>query len=366
MKRCFVISPIGSEDSAVREHADDVFDYIIAPAMKRHGIEPFRSDHLLEHGKITDQMFGAILNYDLCVAVLTGYNPNVFYEMAIAQCAARPVIMLIEKGRDLPFDIRDQRCVSYTLKPRPLFEGVYVNEIAAHIESLERINWKVTVPFGVLTPLGGRDADESRPRFLERAMDFGRADDRLRLLQETEQVFEVMGMNQNGWLRIRGFQDLLIRKLAAGCKVRVLIMHQDNPALKQFVNDAIPELTYDQAVSDIKSVYQYFQKLADTNPNIEVRQILRGCLHTQLTRTDQQAIMTQYLYSRRPGWSPLWQCARNSSLYEMVAEEFQTLWEANGPPPAPVPLPPAGATPARSNAQPRLRPRRGITPRAES
>ncbi len=43
-------------------------------------------------------MFKSILHGDLCVAVLTGYNPNVFYELAIAQAAACPTIILIEKG----------------------------------------------------------------------------------------------------------------------------------------------------------------------------------------------------------------------------------------------------------------------------
>ena len=44
-------------------------------------------------------MIGSILGDDLCIAVITGQNPNVFYELAIAQCAARPVIILVEKGQ---------------------------------------------------------------------------------------------------------------------------------------------------------------------------------------------------------------------------------------------------------------------------
>ena len=77
--RCFIISPIGDEGSPEREHADDVFDFIIAPAMEECGIKAFRSDHLFESGKISDQMFRSIVQEDLCVAVLTGFNPNVFY-----------------------------------------------------------------------------------------------------------------------------------------------------------------------------------------------------------------------------------------------------------------------------------------------
>ena len=32
-KRCFVISPIGAEGSPTRQHADDVYDFIIKPAL---------------------------------------------------------------------------------------------------------------------------------------------------------------------------------------------------------------------------------------------------------------------------------------------------------------------------------------------
>ena len=44
-RRCFVISPIGAERSEVREHADDVFEFIIKPAMDQLGINAYRSDH---------------------------------------------------------------------------------------------------------------------------------------------------------------------------------------------------------------------------------------------------------------------------------------------------------------------------------
>lgn len=70
-RKCFVISPIGAEGSEVREHADDVFDFIIRPAMDKCRIRAVRSDHLREPGKISDHMFSEILSDQLCVAVLT-------------------------------------------------------------------------------------------------------------------------------------------------------------------------------------------------------------------------------------------------------------------------------------------------------
>ena len=70
MKECFVISPIGPDNSSVRKHANEVFDYIIKPAMDDCGMVAVRSDHLDEPGKISDQMFRRIFGADLCIAVL--------------------------------------------------------------------------------------------------------------------------------------------------------------------------------------------------------------------------------------------------------------------------------------------------------
>jgi hypothetical protein len=142
MKRCFVISPIGEEGSEIRDHANDVFDYIIKPAMEECNILPIRSDQLLEPGKITDQMIREILNDDLCIAVLTFYNPNVFYELAIAQSFERPVVILIEKGQSLPFDVRDFRCVKYDFKPKSIVEKIHAKEIVDHLKKIEANGWK--------------------------------------------------------------------------------------------------------------------------------------------------------------------------------------------------------------------------------
>lgn len=141
--RCFVISPISTHDSEIREHVDDVFDFIIKPAALECGVEAYRADHLQEHGRITDQMFKSILNENFCIALLTGHNPNVFYELAIAQSVGKPVVILIEKGADLPFDVQDIRCVQYDLKPRALHNGSYKSELVAHIRGIQSQGWIV-------------------------------------------------------------------------------------------------------------------------------------------------------------------------------------------------------------------------------
>lgn len=343
MKKCFVISPIGAEGTATREHADDVFDYIIRPAMEECGLAAYRSDHLHEPGKISDQMFRAILQDDLAVALLTGYNPNVFYELAVAQCAARPVVILLEKGQPLPFDIKDLRCVYYDLKPRSLFERTFVKQLVGHVRAFEAGGWKGTSPVGGIDLSG--DAGTAGPvRFYSRSMDFGSPEVWLKVLRDTERVFEVMGLALGSWKHGKGFSELLVAKARAGCRVRVLLSHPDNPALREQINPQIPEEAFDITSRKIIEMVDFFRGLARTTANIEVRQIRSGCPHFQLTRTDQFAVAIQYLYSESTHYSPLCQYPVGSPLYATMAQEFESLWRRNAEPEPTMPLArPAGA-----------------------
>jgi len=142
-RRCFVISPIGEEGSAVRAHADDVLEFIIRPALSRCDVVAVRADQIAESGTITDEMFREIVNADVCVVLLTGFNPNVFYELAVAQSAACPVILLIEKGLALPFDVKDMRCVQYEMVPiSRLVKGIYADRVHEMLEEIKHQGWK--------------------------------------------------------------------------------------------------------------------------------------------------------------------------------------------------------------------------------
>jgi hypothetical protein len=133
MRRCFVISPIGSSDTSTRENADAVFDFIIQPALQELGIEAIRADKLAGPGQITEQMIAAIVDYDFCIADLSGHNPNVFYELALAQAAERPVILMKLQGEPVPFDVRHYRLVEYDLKPRSLMTRKWIPVLSDHV-----------------------------------------------------------------------------------------------------------------------------------------------------------------------------------------------------------------------------------------
>ena len=150
--KCFVISPIGEEGSDVRQHADDVFKYIIEPAMKECGIEAVRSDQLDKPGLISEQMFCFIFEADLCIAVLTNHNPNVFYELAVAHSAQRPVIILIEKGQQLPFDVSGLRAIRYDLGLRSYEARTHINSIINYVKAFATEGWKAPDVFSAYRP----------------------------------------------------------------------------------------------------------------------------------------------------------------------------------------------------------------------
>jgi hypothetical protein len=140
--KCFVISPIGEDGSDIRTHADEVFDNIIQPALESFKIEPMRSDQMKEPGKISDQMYRAIFEFDLCIAVLTFGNPNVYYELAVAQSASRPVVILVEKGSKLPFDVKDFRSLTYDLKISAYRDKTHINRLVSMLQELKEAGWR--------------------------------------------------------------------------------------------------------------------------------------------------------------------------------------------------------------------------------
>lgn len=327
MKKCFVISPIGEEGSAVREHADDVYDYIIRPAMDECSVECLRSDHLHEPGKISEQMFREIFNSDVCVAVLTGHNPNVFYELALAQASGRPVIVLIEKSEELPFDIRDLRCVAYDLKPRSLFDRVYARQVASHINNLERLNWKVDSPFGESLQLAAFQQVDDKPTYFPRYSALGGTDDWLKIIQGATERCDLMSLTLDSWKNRNGFREALVQKAASGCRVRLLQMHSENPMLADFAAEP-KSFKYVAPLASLTA--EFFGSLEKESRNIEFRQIRQGCPHFRIILVDDQAFMSPYLFCN--GNSPLFRTTEECPLYETIEAEFDGLWNLNQEP----------------------------------
>lgn len=172
MKKCYIIRPIGQEGSDLRTHVDETINYIINPALKKCGIKPYtildfistevslepgllseRGFRLLSEQKLkflSDQVYKAIITMDLCIAILTFPDPNVFYELGIAHFESRPVIKLMEREiyKNAPFVLRKMKdFILYIYNYLPLrsvfYDNTYTNQIVDYVKDLKAAEWKV-------------------------------------------------------------------------------------------------------------------------------------------------------------------------------------------------------------------------------
>jgi hypothetical protein len=116
--RCFIISPIGDLISEVHARSELVRKHIILPATRKAGIadeDVTRADQIPQPGIITSQIIQHLYDDELVVADLTDHNANVFYELAIRHATRKAVVLLIQKGERIPFDVAPNRAIHYNL-----------------------------------------------------------------------------------------------------------------------------------------------------------------------------------------------------------------------------------------------------------
>lgn len=140
-KTCFVISPIGKEDSKERQLADDLFELIVEPALEKYDFNIIRADKISASSSITSDIIQLIQNADLCIVDLTGTNPNVMYECGRRHETAMPSIMLMQQGQKLPFDVSDIRAITYSVESgRTVLSAV--KTIQAYVDNLMQAGWE--------------------------------------------------------------------------------------------------------------------------------------------------------------------------------------------------------------------------------
>jgi hypothetical protein len=159
--------------------------------MRELQIEPYRGDHLQAPGAVLEQVIQSILKEEFCVAILTGHNPNVFYELAVAQCAIRPVIMMIRKGENPPFNVAKDRCIEYDFDPDAIAAGTYVNQLVAQVRALEQSGWVVPALLPAPSPRipsitvaeNNNHLTEEIGRYLEQQRRLGKPPQRAKVIQ---------------------------------------------------------------------------------------------------------------------------------------------------------------------------------------
>ena len=95
-------------------HPEFEEDYIvIKKTCDEVGLNCLRGDESYFSSDIFSQMLRLIVSSNLIIANINGRNPNVLYELGVAQALDKPVILLSRKPEQLPIDIQSKRFLIY-------------------------------------------------------------------------------------------------------------------------------------------------------------------------------------------------------------------------------------------------------------
>jgi hypothetical protein len=86
---------------------------LIKPTAETFGLKVLRANDIYSPGVITEQIKAAIHQSRICIADITGKNPNVLYEVGIAHTLGKPTILLSQRIEEIPFNLRALRVVIY-------------------------------------------------------------------------------------------------------------------------------------------------------------------------------------------------------------------------------------------------------------
>lgn len=134
-KKCFIIMPISTPEGYPENHFKQVYDTIIAPAVKKAGYEPHRVDDDRICDSIIDKILRSLVESEMAVCDLSSRNPNVMYELGIRQAYGKKVVLIQDEKSQPIFDVSAINTVFYN--SRRTYEDVIAsqNEISEAIIS---------------------------------------------------------------------------------------------------------------------------------------------------------------------------------------------------------------------------------------
>ena len=105
-KTCFVIQPLCEKYKAR-------YDLFYRSAIEAAGLSAYRVDKDPSVGNIIAQIQEKIKAANICFAEISEDNPNVWYELGYAHAHGHEVVMVCQKGKELPFDIKPENTILY-------------------------------------------------------------------------------------------------------------------------------------------------------------------------------------------------------------------------------------------------------------
>ncbi|MGC3981411.1 MAG: hypothetical protein QM808_09145 [Steroidobacteraceae bacterium] len=96
-----------------------------------------RADDIWIHDHIIQDVVTLLCQAKVVICDLTDRNANVFYEMGIAHCLPREVIMITQHSKDVPFDVQHIRYITYLNNGEGLLK--LTAEVTARLQTLKSL-----------------------------------------------------------------------------------------------------------------------------------------------------------------------------------------------------------------------------------
>jgi len=168
-KTCFIIMPFGKKDVGGREvDFDAIYKEIFEPAItavktpENAALIPKRTDVDAFSGSINQEMFEYIMYSRLAFADISGFNPNVFYEIGVRHSAQESgTVLFRQTGHPIPFDITTIKIFEYAHEPAENIEksAGFITQVIA--ETLLQNRLDSPVRLALRAQWGGRPAAAS-------------------------------------------------------------------------------------------------------------------------------------------------------------------------------------------------------------
>jgi hypothetical protein len=115
---------------------DTLYQEVIEPGTRSLGLNAVRIDEIAGPGIIFQDIKDQIAEAKIVIAEITAPNQNVFYELGYAHALNKPTILLAQRGKELPFDIRSYRVIFYddSIGGKPALE----RNLRKHLEAVLR------------------------------------------------------------------------------------------------------------------------------------------------------------------------------------------------------------------------------------
>ncbi len=123
VRSCFVIMPF-------RPDLHYFYLFVRRYLKEKHGIDCERADHRILTIPLLEKIKKQISDGDLLIADISGRNPNVFYELGLADALGKKVILITQDAvSEVPSDIRHLEFIRYDLDRDTEFFGKLDNAI---------------------------------------------------------------------------------------------------------------------------------------------------------------------------------------------------------------------------------------------